>query len=218
MNETQHRFARQLDLVPAEPLAQVHATVIGVGAVGRQLALQLAALGVRRQTLIDFDDVELTNISTQGYWMGDVSELKVNATARAIRVIDPAIRVTCVADRFRPSQPIGNAVFCAVDSISARAAIWRSVGSRCEFWADARMLGETLRVLTAQDAASRSYYTGTLFDQGDAVTGSCTTRGAIYGAAAAAALLCHQFVRWLRGQPTDRDLVLNLLAAELTVS
>ena len=42
------RFARQQDLVPQDRLAELNATVIGVGAIGRQVALQLAAIGVPR--------------------------------------------------------------------------------------------------------------------------------------------------------------------------
>ena len=42
------RFSRQQDLVPAELLAELTVTVIGVGAIGRQVALQLAAIGARR--------------------------------------------------------------------------------------------------------------------------------------------------------------------------
>lgn len=61
------RFSRQKDLVPAERLLSLVATVIGVGAIGRQVALQLAAIGVQQLRLIDFDVVDLTNITTQGY-------------------------------------------------------------------------------------------------------------------------------------------------------
>ena len=45
MNDTPSRFSRQADLVPQDRLVSVVATVIGVGAVGRQVALQLAAIG-----------------------------------------------------------------------------------------------------------------------------------------------------------------------------
>ena len=56
------RFLRQRDLVSTEKLANTPVTIIGVGAIGRQVALQLAALGVMQIELIDFDEVELHNI------------------------------------------------------------------------------------------------------------------------------------------------------------
>ena len=43
-----NRFQRQEDLVPRDRLQDITATVIGVGAIGRQTALQLAAIGVPR--------------------------------------------------------------------------------------------------------------------------------------------------------------------------
>ena len=73
------RFERQQDLVPQDRLAGLTATVIGVGAIGRQLALQLAAMGIPRMQLVDFDRVEATNVTSQGYWQGegDSFELRI---------------------------------------------------------------------------------------------------------------------------------------------
>jgi sulfur carrier protein ThiS adenylyltransferase len=211
------RFGRQQGLVPAERLAGLTATVIGVGAIGRQVALQLAGIGVRRLQFVDFDRVDLTNITTQGYFVDDVGDLKVEAMARAIARIDPAIVVEEVNDRFRPKLEIGTAVFCCVDSIEARGVIWRSVQNRTSFWGDGRMLGETMRVLVATDDASRTHYLTTLFAAREAQQGSCTARSTVYTANVAAGLLVHQFVRWLRRQPIDADTSLNLLANEISV-
>jgi sulfur carrier protein ThiS adenylyltransferase len=47
---------------------------------------------------------------------------------------------------------------------------------------------------------------------------ACTARSTIYTASIAAGLMVSQFTRWLRGLPVERDLLLNLLAAELTVT
>jgi hypothetical protein len=210
------RFERQAALVPRERLELLSVTVIGIGAIGRQVALQLAASGVPRLQLIDFDSVEPTNITTQGYLASDLGLPKVAATAQAIRQIDPEIAVDEVADRYRPQHQLGEAVFCCVDSIEARGAIWRSAGKRCRFWCDGRMLGEVMRVLTVADETGRSHYPTTLFQPAEAQTGSCTSRGVIYTAAIAAGLMLHQFTRWLRGVPVDPDLSLNLLASELT--
>ena len=132
--------------------------------------------------------------------------------------IDPMIGVEDIRDRYRPRHKVGEAVFCCVDSIGARETIWRSVGKICSFWSDCRMRGETLRVLAADDAASRGHYLTTLFPQEEAQVGACTSRSTIYAAAIAAGLMLGQFSRWLRGQPVEVDLVLNLLASELTVS
>ena len=44
------RDIRQRELIPPQKLANVHAIVIGVGVVGRQVALQLAATAYRRWT------------------------------------------------------------------------------------------------------------------------------------------------------------------------
>jgi sulfur carrier protein ThiS adenylyltransferase len=213
-NSGTDRFARQDALVPRSKLEELAVSVIGVGAIGRQLAIQLAALGVGSLRLIDFDQVEVTNITTQGYDRADLGQSKVEATAATIHRIDPSIHVATICDRFRLRHVEGSVIFCCVDSITARAAIWRSIGSRAEFWADGRMLGETMRILVAADPHSADHYATTLFAAREAQAGSCTARGTIYTAAIAAGLLVHQFSRWLRGLPVESDAVFNLLAGE----
>jgi len=218
MSASIDRFARQADLVPRDNLAELTVTIVGVGAIGRQVAIQLASLGVPRMKLVDFDRVEPTNVTTQGYHHDDVGSAKVHATAGALWEIDPQLDITAIEDRYRPQVQPGNALFCCVDSIEARAAIWRSAGRRVQFWADGRMLGEVMRILAVADKNGRDHYSTTLFGAAEAQAGSCTSRGVIYTAAIAAGLLVHQFTRWLRGLPVERDLVLNLLASELTVA
>lgn len=210
------RFIRQQELVPAERLEALTATVIGVGAIGRQVALQLAALGVPRLQLIDFDVVEPTNVTTQGYYDGDVGTPKVSATEGAIRQIDPTITVTTILDRFRPRHETGSVVFCCVDSIETRAAIWKSINRLIQFWCDGRMLGEVLRVLSVAEQVGRAHYPTTVFTALEAQPGRCTARSTIYTANIAAGLMLHQFTRWLRDLPVDDDLTLNLLAGELS--
>lgn len=215
---SESRFVRQQDLVPHDRLSRLSATVIGVGAIGRQVALQLAAIGTSCIQLIDFDRVDVTNITTQGYRAADVGQPKVGATNAAIKQLDSSIEVVSIGDRYRPKQFIGDAVFCCVDSITARAAIWRNAKHQCQFWCDGRMLGETLRVLVAVDGKSREHYDATLFPQAHAQTGSCTSRSTIYAANIAAGLMIHQFTRWLRDIPVDVDTSFNLLAGEMQVT
>ena len=218
MSHIRSRFSRQADLVPHDKLASIQATVIGVGAVGRQVALQLAAIGTQEIQLIDFDQVDQTNVTTQGYFAEQIGKAKVDAVTDTIMGLDDAIRVNTIRDRYRAKQAIGQAVFCCVDSISARTAIWRSAGNRCRFWCDGRMLAEVIRVLTVADGAGHEHYASSLFRQSEAQPGRCTAHGTIYTASVAAGLMVHQFTRWLRGMPIDRDVSLNLLASEIAVN
>lgn len=219
MNEgSDDRFVRQRDLVPNERLQNCRATIIGVGAVGRNVAIQLAAIGVPRLQLIDFDHVDLSNTTTQGYAADEIGMPKVRAVEATIRRLDPSTAVEPIEDRYRSRQTVGDVVFCCVDSISARAAIWRTVKDRCRFWCDARMLGEVIRVLTTSTPGIDDYYPNTLFPQFEAQAGSCTSRSTIYTACVAAGLMTHQFTRALRDVAVDRDLALNLLASEMSVS
>ena len=218
MIEATSRFTRQEELVPQERLRAISASIIGVGAIGRQVALQLAAIGAPRLQLVDFDVVDHSNVTTQGYWADDVGHPKVIAVAAAVRQLDPTIEVDTVNDRYRPRLCAGEAVFCCVDSISAREAIWRSVGDRCRFWVDGRMLAEVIRILAVSEDHGRQHYPRTLFRQAEAQAGRCTARSTIYAASIAAGLMLHQFTRWLRDIPIDADTTLNLLSGEWSIA
>ena len=216
MINTEERFSRQQGLVPQARLEKLTVTVIGVGAIGRQVALQLAALGMRSFILIDHDTVDLSNVTTQGYSLDDVGQRKVHALADALQHYGGQTGTVEIPARFRPDCHLSEVIFCCVDSIDTRAAIRRKVGRGAQFWADGRMRGEVLRVLVAAEDASRAHYPTTLFPEAEAQVGACTARSTLYAASIAAGLMLHQFVRWLRGQEVDADLSLNLLASEMT--
>ena len=217
------RDVRQRSLVPPERLARCHAVVIGVGAIGRQVALQLTALGIARLTLFDDDVVRTENLAPQGYWPADLNQAKVNATAQLCRRIQPLIRVEAIPERFKRSTPRQlfhhdePVIFCCVDSIVTRRVIWETIRSSALFFVDGRMSAEVLRVLAVDQPAIDGDYARTLFAAEQAYVGACTARSTIYTAAIAAGLMLHQFTKWLRGLPVDADVMLNLLAAELTV-
>jgi len=216
--QNEERYSRQKDIVPAERIAACKATVIGVGAIGRQIALQLTAMGIPWLQLIDFDVVEESNLASQGYIEEDLAKLKVNATANLCRKISSGLEVHVVPERFRRSMEIGNIVFCCVDSINTRQLIWRAVEDKVNCFIDGRMSAETLRVLTACDSQSRKHYPCTSFHAEEAYIGPCTAKTTIYCANIAAGLMVAQFTKYLRQLPVDYDIQLNLLALELSVA
>lgn len=211
------RYSRQRDIVPPDRLAACKATVIGVGAIGRQVALQLTAMGIPWLQLIDFDHVEESNIASQGFLEDDLERLKVKATADLCQQINHQLEVHEVNDRFRRSMDIGDIVFCCVDKIDVRRLIWEAVKDRSSFFCDGRMSAEVLRVLTVCDAISREHYPTTLFSAGDAYAGACTAKTTIYCANIAAGFMLAQFTKYLRLLPVDPGIQVNLLASEINV-
>jgi hypothetical protein len=211
------RDVRQREIVPPERLAACRATVVGVGAIGRQVALQLAAVGVPSLHLIDPQEVEVVNLACQGYLEEDLGRAKVQATAALCRRINPAVELTAEVARFRRSGEVGNCLFCCVDDIEVRRRIWEAVQGRVQFFVDGRMSAEVVRVLTAADEAGRRHYPTTLFPAAEAYQGACTARSTIFTANIAAGLMLEQFAKWLRRLPLERDVMLNLLAGEWSV-
>lgn len=211
------RYSRQEDIVPRQRILDCKATVIGVGAIGRQVAIQLTAIGVPHIQLIDFDEVDLSNLTTQGYMQKDLKRPKVDATAEFCREINYDLQVEVILDKFKRSTLVGNTVFCCVDSIVARKHIWDALKDKINFLVDGRMSAEVLRVVTAYDENSRSYYPLTLFAAEEAHVGPCTAKSTIYCANIAAGFMLAQFTKYLRLMPVDPDIQINLLASEINV-
>ena len=216
--QTNERYSRQKDIVPADRIANCKATVIGVGAIGRQVASQLTAIGIQWLQLIDFDSVEESNLASQGYLEDDLGRHKVDATADLCHQTNHNLELYTINERFKRTTKIGNVVFCCVDSITTRRLIWEAVKNKVNFYCDGRMSAEVLRVLTACDSQSRQHYPTTLFQQEEAFVGPCTARTTIYCANIAAGLMVGQFAKYLRRLPIDPDIQMNLLASELSVN
>lgn len=216
-DQIQERYSRQQDIVPPDRLAQCKVTVVGVGAIGRQAALQLAAIGVSRLKIIDPDNVEPSNLASQGYLEEDLGMPKVDATAALCWQINPNLEIEKVSDRFRRSMDVGNVLFNAVDSIETRRLIWNAVKDKVAFYSDGRMSAEVLRVLSVSGIASQEYYPSTLFASHEAYAGPCTAKTTIYCANIAAGLMVAQFAKWLRNLPLEADIQVNLLSMEMNL-
>ncbi|RKY10331.1 MAG: ThiF family adenylyltransferase [Planctomycetota bacterium] len=211
------RYSRQQDIVPRNRILETKATVIGVGAIGRQVAIQLTAIGVPHLQLVDFDKVEISNLSSQGYLQADMERFKVDATADICQQINHQLHVEVQKERFKRSMTVGNCVFVCVDSIETRKHLWQALEDKVNFFCDGRMSAEVLRVITACDSKSRNYYPKTLFTAAEAHAGPCTAKTTIYCANIAAGFMLAQFTKYLRLLPMDPDIQVNLLASEINV-
>ena len=86
---------------------QASVLVLGAGAIGSHVAWMLAAIGIRRMVVVDFDQVEVSNLNRQIlYTLDDVGHTKVNALADHLTLVNPAVEVVPVAQRITSARDI----------------------------------------------------------------------------------------------------------------
>ena len=128
-----HRFSRTELLIGTEglsTLADKHVMICGIGGVGSYAAEALGRAGVGRITLVDFDDICLTNINRQIHALSStVGQQKVEAMAARLRDINPAAEIIPVKEFFsgdnaeRLLVPRPDYVLDAIDHFTAKAAL-----------------------------------------------------------------------------------------------
>lgn len=209
------RDIRQRELIPPEKLASIRATIVGLGSIGRQVALQLTAIGVPKIQLVDHDCVNVENLATQGFLESDVGKDKVVAVENLCRQINRSVTTTTARQKFRAMQFSGGVLMSCVDSIETRGRIFDAIKNRVDLFVDGRMSAEYLRVITAWDDESKRYYPTTIFPEAEAHRGACTAKSTIYCANIAAGMMVAQFAKWLRGRELDKDIDINLLTNEM---
>jgi len=113
-----------------EKLQQSNVTVIGIGGVGSWVAEALARTAVGHITLIDLDDICVSNTNRQIHALSNtVGKLKVEAMAERIKLINSNCEVTQAVDFINKdnlSQYLSNDtdyVVDAVDNARVKAAI-----------------------------------------------------------------------------------------------
>ena len=124
------------------------ATVIGVGAIGRQVALLLAALAPTKLQLIDHGVVTKSHIATQGFLADDVGRLKVHATADICQQMRPRLDVEEVSSRPHPSLLDDSIIFWCVENESMQTEARLSQYERCKFWGEISLREKRVVVTT----------------------------------------------------------------------
>jgi molybdopterin-synthase adenylyltransferase len=103
--EEQERYRRQLFLDGWGESAQVRlkrarVCIAGVGGLGCTVVLYLAAAGIGTLTLVDYQDVELSNLNRQVLYDGfDIGRSKLHAAAARLRGLNPAVELRLVERR-----------------------------------------------------------------------------------------------------------------------
>lgn len=110
--------------------ASMHICVIGIGGVGSWAAEALARSGIGAITLIDMDDICISNTNRQIHALhGNTGQLKTSVMAERLALINPECQVSVVDDFISPDNVAQlltssfNYVIDAIDSVRAKAAL-----------------------------------------------------------------------------------------------
>ena len=97
---SRHILLDELGIEGQQKLLDAHALILGAGGLGSPVALYLAASGVGRLTLIDDDQVDLTNLQRQiMHTEASLGQDKVDSARQALAALNPGVQVHTVARR-----------------------------------------------------------------------------------------------------------------------
>jgi len=191
MNDEQLlQYSRQImlpevDIEGQDKLLAAKVLVVGLGGLGCPVAMYLAAAGVGRLTLVDYDEVDLTNLQRQiAHTLKDVGSAKVLSAEQTLLAINPSINVVSIAKKLEGEQLEAQIADCdlvldCTDNFSTRYAI----NAACVRQQKPLVSGAAIRlegqlvVFDARDARSPCYQC--LYPEGSEQQLSCSENGVI---------------------------------------
>ncbi len=135
MNDEQLlRYSRQImlptvDVAGQQQLLDSRVLIIGAGGLGSPVAMYLAAAGVGELVLVDFDQVDLSNLQRQIlHGSNDVGRPKVESAADTLAVLNPEVGVTAINRRLEGEALLAeveraDVVVDASDNFATRFAV-----------------------------------------------------------------------------------------------
>lgn len=106
--------------------------IAGTGGLGSNVAFMLARSGIRQFTLVDFDEVDASNLNRQAFFPEDVGSSKVEALARHLRRLDQDFVIDTHAVELTAENAAGIFTGCvvvveALDSARAKAMLFNAL-------------------------------------------------------------------------------------------
>ena len=122
----------EIDTGGQEKLLTSSALIIGMGGLGSPAAMYLAAAGVGHLTIVDHDEVELSNLQRQiVHLMDNIGQAKVDSAAQTLSQLNPECSVSTIGhklDETELNKQIAQAdvVLDCSDNFTTRFAINRA--------------------------------------------------------------------------------------------
>lgn len=185
-------LTRQQDLIPLAALSN-KVEIIGTGAVGSVVSLTLAKMGLLNQEVWDFDEVDIVNMSSQGFAWKHIGMPKVDALADMFSLYSPDVSLTTNNAKFEGKEFLTGIVISALDSMEGRATIYKRAKScGCKWLIDPRMSIQygMIYVVDLSNREACQEYEKTLYSDEDAVQERCTMKAVMFTTNIIAGVVC----------------------------
>ncbi len=128
------RYSRQImlpeiDAGGQQRLADATVLIVGLGGLGSAASIYLAAAGVGHLVLVDFDNVDLSNLQRQiVHNTNNIGRPKTDSAKEALLSLNPHTRITTInhrleGDDLKNNVDAANVVIDATDNFNARFAL-----------------------------------------------------------------------------------------------
>ncbi|WP_029406833.1 molybdopterin-synthase adenylyltransferase MoeB [Thiomicrorhabdus sp. Milos-T2] len=131
------RYSRQIlmpeiDYSGQLTLSQSHAVIFGLGGLGSPASLYLAAAGIGKLTLVDFDEVDDSNLQRQiVHRETNIGQAKVESAKHNLAALNHHIEIETIAHKLEESEVLAlvkqaNVVLDCTDNFTSRFALNRT--------------------------------------------------------------------------------------------
>lgn len=205
---------RHLSVFSPFAFGQRRVDVVGCGATGSRIVLDLAKLGVENIHAWDFDQVEEHNVANQAFGLEHIGLLKVEALASIVRSAT-GTEITTHAEAVDGSQPLGEEVFLLTDTMASRKEIWDrglKFKLRTQVLIETRMSADSGRVYTLNPNRPGHIraYEETLYADDEAEQSACGASVSVGPTAEVlAGLAVWQLIRWFSIEQGGDDVLDN---------
>lgn len=194
-------ITRHIDVFSPDALGKCRVDVIGAGATGSRIVLELAKLGLTDIHVWDFDVVESHNIANQAYRNSDIGRLKVEALAEIV-LEATGLAITTHNQRVEGSERLGDVVFLLTDTMESRKQIWKKAlrnKIRTKLVIETRMGTDSGRIYTIvpTDPDQIARYEENLYEDVEAEVSACGASMSVGPTAAiVSGMAVWQMIRW----------------------
>lgn len=215
VNDANSRFSSAMWF---DKMRHLPVTIIGLGGIGSHAAFIISRLNPLNMTLVDFDTVELANLSGQFYERHDLSRAKATVIAHHIEDYSDYWKINVIKERFTMDTSLeAGIVICGLDNMEARRNVFTkwynyvrkdSTDKKECLFIDGRLAAEEFQIFAIRgddyDNILR-YHRDFLFDDYSAEPTLCSYKQTTYAATMIASYIANIYVNFVSNLVNNDD-------------